>query len=102
MGFKATITKNGMTGELYFIIVHANDRKIQGISDVRLRSFESREKLIEAKAVNNQGYDGGPITQYITDEEFQIPLDSDKNLTTEDAYSWIKANHYPDAIDVIE
>lgn len=95
MGFKATVNKNGMVGELYFVIVHANDRKLQGVSDVTLRSFESREVLHEALATENENG-----ISYVTHEEFEIPLDENKNLTTESAYKWIKENHYLDAIDM--
>lgn len=102
MGFKANVTKNGMTGTLYFVIVHANDRKLQGVSDVRLRSFESREKLHEALANQNDDGEGNPITEFVTDKVFEVPLDADRNLTTEQAYDWIRSNHYPDAEDVME
>lgn len=102
MGFKANVTKNGMTGTLYFVIVHANDRKLQGVSDVRLRSFESREKMHEALENQNDDGNGNPITEFVTDEEFQIPLGDDKDLTTAEAYQWIRSNHYPDAEDIME
>ncbi len=99
MGFKSKVTKSGMTGELYFVIVHANDRKLQGVSDVRLRSFESREKMHEALSKSNDDGGGNPIVEFVTDEEFHIPLSESKDLTTNQAYNWIRDNHYPDAED---
>ncbi|AUR88499.1 hypothetical protein NVP1115B_24 [Vibrio phage 1.115.B._10N.222.49.B11] len=102
MGFKATITKNGMTGELYFVIVSSNERKMQGIADVRVRSFESREKLHQAIECKNViALDGGEqesVTHFVTDEVFEVPLDENKNLTTGDAYLHIISEHYPGAV----
>lgn len=102
MGFKAKVEKNGMSGELYFIIIHANDRKLQGISDVKLRSFESKELLDIARENENTDENGNQILNFVTDEDFEVPLNSNKDLTTAEAYKWIRENHYPDAIDVLE
>lgn len=99
MGFRSKVTKNGMVGDLYFVIVEANDRKLQGFSGVRLRSFESKSVLHAAIDVKNETEHGECVTHYITDEVFEIPLDATKNLSTKDAYEWIRENHYPLAID---
>lgn len=100
MGFKAKITKSGMTGELYFVITQKNNLQLQGVSEVRLRSFESKGKLDEALSVNNEGENGESMIQFVTDEVFLIPLDENKDLTTEGAYRWIRVNHYQDATDL--
>lgn len=101
MGFKNSVTVNGMTGEPYFVIVQVEQHKLQGIATVYLRSFESREKLHEALMKNNQDDNGNPLITPITDESFVIPLNDNKDLTTEEAYTYIKEKYYTSAIDVI-
>lgn len=96
MALQATVNVNGLTGKLYLTIITAQNDKFGLETTCLLRGFESRETLY----THINGEIEGNITAF--EERFVMPLIDLNQPCWGQIYEWLKANHFPDAVDIIE